>query len=133
MHAWDVETSKIKVAVLLLRWQVVPFAVCLSQSLFWQHSFSGHTDYVHCVAMRNGSSQVFSGSEDGTVRMWGKDVGCGLVLRFVHEGGGGGTCPPFENSPPPLLNQHKYYKKVVLKHKQHSCCSKKGMHLFKNT
>ena len=56
----------------------------------------------------------------------------------IHTGGGGGgggregTPPP--PPPPPILNQHKYYNnKVVLKHKQHKCCSKKGMHLFKDT
>ena len=55
----------------------------------------------------------------------------------IHTGGReGGLPPPFEKSPPPPLNQHKYYNKVVLKHKQQQsdkCCSKKGMHLFKDT
>ena len=38
----------------------------------------------------------------------------------------------FERTDPPFLNQHK----VVLKHKQQQsdkCCSKKDMHLFKDT
>ena len=37
-----------------------------------QATYAGHTDYVHCVCMRNGDSQFLSGGEDGTVRMWGK-------------------------------------------------------------
>ncbi|KAH8270430.1 hypothetical protein KR018_009956 [Drosophila ironensis] len=34
-----------------------------------QREFRGHTDYVHCV-VGNGAGQVFSGAEDGTVRIW---------------------------------------------------------------
>ena len=39
---------------------------------FVKASYSGHTDFVHCVCMRNGSSQFVSGAEDGTVRIWGE-------------------------------------------------------------
>lgn len=35
-------------------------------------TYSGHSDYVHCVCMRSGSSHFLSGSEDGTVRIWGE-------------------------------------------------------------
>ena len=49
---------------------------CVNSSWFISYlvkgSFTGHTDYVHCVTMRNGSSQFLSGSEDGTVRLWGE-------------------------------------------------------------
>ena len=71
------------------------------------------------------------------------------VSTGIHTGGKEGEFPPppppfrkfpppplSKIPPPPLLNQHKYYNMVVLKHKQqHSdkCCSKKGMHLFKDT
>lgn len=34
------------------------------------NSFEGHTDYVHCVEVRQ-NGQVVTGSEDGTVRLWG--------------------------------------------------------------
>ncbi|XP_043830966.1 THO complex subunit 6 homolog isoform X2 [Dromiciops gliroides] len=30
----------------------------------------GHTDYIHCLALRERSPEVLSGSEDGTVRLW---------------------------------------------------------------
>ncbi|CAH1801816.1 unnamed protein product [Owenia fusiformis] len=32
-------------------------------------TFQGHQDYVHCLAKRN-DSEIISGSEDGTVRIW---------------------------------------------------------------
>ncbi len=35
-------------------------------------TFSGHSDYVHCVCMRTGTTQFLSGAEDGTVRIWGQ-------------------------------------------------------------
>ncbi|PIA64269.1 hypothetical protein AQUCO_00100031v1 [Aquilegia coerulea] len=45
-YCWDVETSKIKMV------------------------FKGHSDYLHCIAARNSSNQIITGSEDGTVRIW---------------------------------------------------------------
>ena len=46
----------------------------LYASLYIKGTYSGHSDYVHCVCMRNGSSQFVSGSEDGTVRIWGEAI-----------------------------------------------------------
>ncbi|KAH8380142.1 hypothetical protein KR009_009178 [Drosophila setifemur] len=34
-----------------------------------QREYRGHTDYVHSV-VGNGTGQIFSGAEDGTVRVW---------------------------------------------------------------
>uniref|UniRef100_A0A8D3DDW8 THO complex subunit 6-like n=1 Tax=Scophthalmus maximus TaxID=52904 RepID=A0A8D3DDW8_SCOMX len=31
----------------------------------------GHSDYVHCVSVRDRESEILSGGEDGAVRMWG--------------------------------------------------------------
>lgn len=31
----------------------------------------GHTDYIHCLALRDRSPEVLSGGEDGAVRLWG--------------------------------------------------------------
>lgn len=31
----------------------------------------GHTDYVHCVSVREREAEILSGGEDGAVRMWG--------------------------------------------------------------
>lgn len=30
----------------------------------------GHTDYIHCLALRERSPEVLSGGEDGAVRLW---------------------------------------------------------------
>ncbi|XP_059548832.1 THO complex subunit 6 homolog isoform X8 [Myotis daubentonii] len=30
----------------------------------------GHTDYIHCLALRDRNPEVLSGGEDGTVRLW---------------------------------------------------------------
>ncbi|PWA28974.1 hypothetical protein CCH79_00019811 [Gambusia affinis] len=35
-------------------------------------TLQGHTDYVHCVCVREREAELLSGSEDGAVRMWGE-------------------------------------------------------------
>ncbi|XP_072341524.1 THO complex subunit 6 homolog [Scyliorhinus torazame] len=35
------------------------------------HTLKGHKDYVHCLALRDAYKECISGSEDGTVRLWG--------------------------------------------------------------
>ncbi|XP_061568673.1 THO complex subunit 6 homolog [Cololabis saira] len=35
----------------------------------------GHTDYVHCLAMREREAELLSGGEDGAVRMWDSRTG----------------------------------------------------------
>jgi len=35
-------------------------------------SFEGHTAYLHCLKWSKQKQQLFTGSEDGTVRIWGK-------------------------------------------------------------
>nr|XP_032836019.1 THO complex subunit 6 homolog [Petromyzon marinus] len=42
----------------------------------------GHTDYVHCLALRDHVSEVLSGGEDGTVRHW--DVRTGNLVQCVE-------------------------------------------------
>ncbi|CAA6666126.1 unnamed protein product [Spirodela intermedia] len=46
-YCWDVETGKLK------------------------GIFKGHKDYLHCIAARNSSNQIITGSEDGSTRLWG--------------------------------------------------------------
>ncbi|KAL0803016.1 hypothetical protein Bca101_058192 [Brassica carinata] len=46
-YCWDVETGKIKT------------------------TFKGHSDYLHCLVSRSSASQILTGSEDGTARIWG--------------------------------------------------------------
>lgn len=40
----------------------------------FQSVLQGHTDYIHCVAYRERERQIFSGGEDGAVRVWGEKV-----------------------------------------------------------
>ncbi|KAB0403255.1 hypothetical protein E2I00_015725 [Balaenoptera physalus] len=35
-----------------------------------QRALWGHTDYIHCLALRERSPEVLSGGEDGAVRLW---------------------------------------------------------------
>ena len=35
-------------------------------------SLQGHTDYIHEVALRPNKAELLSGSEDGSVRIWGE-------------------------------------------------------------
>uniref|UniRef100_A0A1A8NA55 THO complex 6 homolog n=3 Tax=Nothobranchius TaxID=28779 RepID=A0A1A8NA55_9TELE len=49
-------------------------------------ALQGHTDYVHCVCVRERESELLSGSEDGSVRMWdtrtGQCVHCIEVYKY---------------------------------------------------
>lgn len=47
------------------------FLDLLTLALFLQRALRGHTDYIHCLALRERSPEVLSGGEDGTVRLWG--------------------------------------------------------------
>ncbi|XP_015250377.1 PREDICTED: THO complex subunit 6 homolog [Cyprinodon variegatus] len=38
-------------------------------------TLQGHTDYVHCVCMREREAELLSGGEDGAVRMWDSRTG----------------------------------------------------------
>ncbi|XP_068963298.1 THO complex subunit 6 isoform X1 [Petaurus breviceps papuanus] len=42
----------------------------------------GHTDYIHCLALRERSPEVLSGSEDGTVRLW--DLRTGEEVQTIE-------------------------------------------------
>uniref|UniRef100_A0A8I3WE95 THO complex subunit 6 n=1 Tax=Callithrix jacchus TaxID=9483 RepID=A0A8I3WE95_CALJA len=52
----------------------------------------GHTDYIHCLALRERSPEVLSGGEDGAVRLWdlrtAKEVQ--TIEVYKHEVCGGG-------------------------------------------
>ncbi|XP_048133996.1 ATP-dependent RNA helicase dbp-5-like [Rhodamnia argentea] len=56
-YCWDVECGKIKMV------------------------FKGHSDYLHCIVARNSSSQIITGSEDGTARIW--DCRSGKCVQVV--------------------------------------------------
>lgn len=46
-----------------------PAEVCV----FWfQLVLEGHSDYVHCVTVREREGEILSGGEDGAVRVWGE-------------------------------------------------------------
>ncbi|KAM9744966.1 LOW QUALITY PROTEIN: THO complex subunit 6 homolog [Menidia menidia] len=44
-------------------------------------ALQGHTDYVHCVCMREREAELLSGSEDGAVRMW--DIRTGQSVHRI--------------------------------------------------
>lgn len=48
------------------------YAIDLSAGGRVIREFHGHDDYIHCVvgSSNNGSTRIFTGSEDGTVRFW---------------------------------------------------------------
>lgn len=60
-------------------WMVVRplFLDLLTLGLSLQRALRGHTDYIHCLALRERSPEVLSGGEDGAVRLWGKLVSGG--------------------------------------------------------
>lgn len=43
-------------------------------SFFFKGTLAGHTDYIQCLCLRPKHQQCVSGSEDGTVRLWGKEL-----------------------------------------------------------
>ncbi|MCJ8738933.1 hypothetical protein PDJAM_G00041440 [Pangasius djambal] len=46
----------------------------------------GHTDYIHCLSLREREGEILSGAEDGAVRMWdwrtGHSVHCVEVYKY---------------------------------------------------
>ncbi|CDY60743.1 BnaA07g36010D, partial [Brassica napus] len=56
-YCWDVESGKIKM------------------------TFKGHSDYLHCLVSRNSASQILTGSEDGTARIW--DCKTGKCIKVI--------------------------------------------------
>ena len=42
-------------------------------TMIFQSTFKGHTDYIQCLGLKEKKNQFLSGSEDGTVRVWGKN------------------------------------------------------------
>uniref|UniRef100_A0A1J3FSK4 THO complex subunit 6 n=1 Tax=Noccaea caerulescens TaxID=107243 RepID=A0A1J3FSK4_NOCCA len=56
-YCWDVESGKIKM------------------------TFKGHSDYLHCVVSRSSASQILTGSEDGTARIW--DCKTGKCMKVI--------------------------------------------------
>ncbi|KAB5553556.1 hypothetical protein PHYPO_G00039990 [Pangasianodon hypophthalmus] len=46
----------------------------------------GHTDYIHCLSLREREGEILSGAEDGAVRMWdwrtGRSVHCVEVYKY---------------------------------------------------
>ncbi|KAF6734966.1 THO complex subunit 6-like [Oryzias melastigma] len=45
----------------------------------------GHTDYVHCLCMREREAELLSGGEDGAVRMWDSRTGRCVHCLEVHK------------------------------------------------
>lgn len=45
------------------------FLKCL---LLFQSVLRGHSDYIHCVSVREREGEILSGGEDGAVRIWGE-------------------------------------------------------------
>ncbi|XP_058510069.1 THO complex subunit 6 homolog isoform X2 [Solea solea] len=52
----------------------------------------GHSDYIHCVSVREREAEILSGGEDGAVRIWdsrtGQSVHCIEVYKYELCGGG---------------------------------------------
>lgn len=59
-YCWDLEQGKIKTV------------------------FKGHSEYVHCVVARTSYSQIITGSEDGTARIW--DCKSGKCIQVIASG-----------------------------------------------
>lgn len=56
-YCWDMEKNQIKMV------------------------FKGHSDYLHCIVARNSHSQVITGSEDRTARIW--DCRSGKCIQII--------------------------------------------------
>lgn len=72
VHILDLEHGVFKVGPrrrgnIASRRPMLTFVRLCSQSVF-----RGHSDYIHCLSVREREGEVLSGSEDGAVRMWGE-------------------------------------------------------------
>lgn len=79
LHTMDLETGTFTVSEGLQPGQVWAKGRCfldlpLSLPFSLQRALRGHTDYIHCLALRDRSPEVLSGGEDGAVRLWGKEM-----------------------------------------------------------
>ncbi|XP_068605632.1 THO complex subunit 6 homolog [Brachionichthys hirsutus] len=45
----------------------------------------GHTDYIHCVSVREREGEILSGGEDGAVRIWDSRTGQSVHCIEVHK------------------------------------------------
>ncbi|KAG6413862.1 hypothetical protein SASPL_126577 [Salvia splendens] len=68
-YCWDMEKSQVKMV------------------------FKGHSNYLHCIVSCNSSSQIITGSEDGTARIW--DCKSGKCIQVINpeKVGSGGSFP----------------------------------------
>lgn len=48
-------------------------------------ALQGHSDYVHCVAVREREGEILSGGEDGAVRIWDNRTGQCVHCIEVHK------------------------------------------------
>lgn len=72
MFGLNLSISKILTLLLshkLLQHFVDFFVKCL---LLFQSVLQGHSDYIHCVSVREREGEILSGAEDGAVRIWGE-------------------------------------------------------------
>jgi WD40 repeat protein len=51
-----------------------------------QRSFDGHSSYLHCLKLSKQKQQLFTGSEDGTVRIWDPNVKEQLAILDPVQG-----------------------------------------------
>lgn len=47
--------------------------------------FQGHTDYIHCLSIREREGEILSGGEDGAVRIWDCRTGQSVHCIAVHK------------------------------------------------
>ncbi|XP_048848225.1 THO complex subunit 6 homolog [Brienomyrus brachyistius] len=56
------------------------------ESGIFKSVLQGHTDYIHCLSIREREGELLSGGEDGAVRMWdvrtGQSVHCVEVYKY---------------------------------------------------
>uniref|UniRef100_A0A670YLL7 THO complex subunit 6 n=1 Tax=Pseudonaja textilis TaxID=8673 RepID=A0A670YLL7_PSETE len=57
----------------------------LETGVFTVSPLGGHTDYIHCLALREQLRECLSGSEDGTVRLWDLRIGGQVQSIAVHK------------------------------------------------
>nr|XP_019575171.1 PREDICTED: THO complex subunit 6 homolog isoform X1 [Rhinolophus sinicus] len=76
LHMMDLETGSFTVRGLWSWgshggvWAGILSGSCPDTVPLLQRALRGHTDYIHCLALRERSPEVLSGGEDGAVRLW---------------------------------------------------------------
>ena len=65
---------------------IIFLIIILTNQCFYLQAFPGHQGPVSCLTFRQGTSELFSGSFDRTVKIWNAEDRAYINTLFGHQG-----------------------------------------------